>query len=142
LKISQVAKLSGVSSKTIRYYESISLISVACRDPSGYREYDNSALAQLIFIRRCRDLQIPLEQIKQLIIAQANKAATCVDIDQIIATQLTKVRKTLNELALLEKTLSDLAECCHQDRVSDCKILQRLTTKPTNVPHRVLKNSE
>jgi len=127
MKISQIAKLSDVSSKTIRYYEDIGLMPEAPRNANDYREYDKSAIDKLIFIRRCRELQIPLEQIKQLVLVKIDKTASCHEVDRIIETQLIKVRKTRKELALLEKSLGMLAKSCHQDRVSDCEILHQLT---------------
>ncbi len=129
MKISQLAKRSGVPSKTIRYYEEIGLIPQASRDSNGYRDYDHADIDCLVFIRRCRALQIPVEHVKKLVLVQIDKGAPCQEVDQIIKDQLDKVRKTLAELALLEKTLSILAQSCQSDIVSDCEILNRLTTE-------------
>lgn len=128
MKISQISKLSDVSSKTIRYYEDIGLMPEPSRNANDYREYDKSAIDKLIFIRRCRELQIPLEQIKQLVLVQIDKTASCHEVDKIIEEQLMKVRKTRKELALLEKSLSLLSKSCQQDRVGDCEILHQLTS--------------
>jgi len=126
MKISQLAKLSGVPSKTIRYYEEIDLVPNASRNSNGYREYGQADVERLAFIRRCRELQIPIEQIKKLVQVRMDEKAPCKEVDLLIARQLENVRHTMVELALLEETLSTLANSCQNDIVGDCEILNRL----------------
>jgi len=126
MKISQLAKESGITSKTIRYYEEIGLLPAALRNGNGYREYRASDIERLVFIRRCRELQIPLEQIKTLIAVQLDEKSSCQEVDDLIEQQLEKVRKTIAELTLLEQTLHTLATSCPNDRVGDCQILKNL----------------
>ena len=129
MKISQLAKLSCVSSKTIRYYEEIGLIPKASRNNNGYRDYHQTDIDRLVFIRRCRDLQISVEQIRKLVLVKIDDSAPCAEVDQIIKEQLERVRTAMAELALLEKTLSALAQSCQSDVVGECKILNQLTIK-------------
>jgi len=126
MKISQLSKLSGVPSKTIRYYEEIGLIPNASRNSNGYREYDQADIDRLAFIRRCRELQIPVEQIKKLVQVRMDEKAPCKEVDILITQQLEKVRHTISELAILEETLNTLAHSCQSDIVGECEILNRL----------------
>ena len=126
MKISQLAKTTNVASKTIRYYEEIGLLPEAYRNDNGYREYSASDIDRLVFIRRCRELQIPLEQIKTLIAVQVDQKSSCQEVDALIEQQLDKVRKTIAELTLLEQTLHTLATSCPNDKVGDCQILKNL----------------
>jgi len=126
MKISQLAKVSGVASKTIRYYEEIGLLPAALRNDNGYREYRASDIERLVFIRRCRELQIPLEQIKTLIAVQVDQKSSCREVDDLIEQQLEKVRNTIAELTLLEQSLHTLATSCPNDKVGDCQILKNL----------------
>ncbi len=126
MKISQLAKESGIASKTIRYYEEIALLPEAHRNDNGYREYGNSDVERLVFIRRCRELQIPLEQIKTLIAVQLDQKSSCQEVDDMIEQQLDKVRTTIAELTLLEQTLHTLSTSCPNDKVGDCQILKNL----------------
>ena len=126
MKISQLAKESGIASKTIRYYEDIALLPEAHRNDNGYREYRTSDIERLVFIRRCRELKIPLEKIKTLIAVQVDPKSSCQEIDALIEQQLDKVRTTIAELTLLEQTLHTLATSCPNDKVGDCQILKNL----------------
>jgi len=108
MKINQLSKLVNVLSKTIRYYEEVGLLPKASRNSNGYREYNEEDVDRLVFIRRCRELQIPLEQIKVLIQVQTDKTSSCSEVDLLIVQQLEKVRQTISELTLLEKTLNTL----------------------------------
>ncbi|WDE14256.1 Cd(II)/Pb(II)-responsive transcriptional regulator [Thalassomonas haliotis] len=126
MKISQLAKLTQVSCKTIRYYEDISLLPPACRNANGYREYQKADIERLIFIRRCRELQIPLEDIKTLIQVQSDKTSSCREVDSLIEQQLEKVRRTISELSQLEQTLHALSTSCPNDIVGECQILKNL----------------
>jgi len=126
MKINQLSKLTNVLSKTIRYYEDVGLLPKASRNSNGYREYSVDDVDCLVFIRRCRELQIPLEQIKVLIQVQTDKTSSCSEVDLLIEKQLGKVRKTISELSMLEKTLSTLATSCSNDIVGECEILKTL----------------
>jgi len=126
MKISQLAKLSGVPNKTIRYYEEIGLVPNAARNSSGYREYGQVDIDRLAFIRRCRELQIPIEQIKKLVQVRMDEKAPCKEVDILIKQQLEKVQHTISELAILEETLNTLAHSCQNDVVGECEILNRL----------------
>jgi len=129
MKISQLSKLTQVPSKTIRYYEEAGLIRQAARSINGYRDYQEDDIEQLIFIRRCRELQIPIEQIKSLIQVKTDTKSSCLEVDALIIEQLEKVRKTISELSLLEQTLAELAQSCPNDSVEDCQILKSLQQK-------------
>lgn len=54
VRIGQLAAQTGVSTKTIRYYEAIDILPAPPRDPSGYRDYSDDAPARLGFIRGSR----------------------------------------------------------------------------------------
>lgn len=126
MKINELAKRSGIASKTIRYYEEVGLLPEPVRTANGYRDYGDADVERLTFIRRCRELQIPINELKRLVSVQVDPGASCGEVDQIIKDQLEKVRNMEQELALLEKTLSELALSCQNNQVRDCEILHRL----------------
>jgi len=60
LTISQLARRSGVPASTLRYYEKVGVLPAASRTDSGYRLYDEDALARLTFVQRAKALGIEL----------------------------------------------------------------------------------
>ena len=52
MNISHAASASGLSPKTIRYYEEIGLLPEAAREANGYRHYDRDSIVELCFIHR------------------------------------------------------------------------------------------
>ena len=62
MKIGQLAKQSGLSVHTIRYYERIGLLPFAVRDDSGHREYDLTILAWIKFLGRLKATGMPIRE--------------------------------------------------------------------------------
>lgn len=126
MKISELAQTTHIPAKTIRYYESVGLIKPPQRESNGYRYYQLRDVETLIFIRRCRELNIPIEDIKQLVAVKQNPEASCATVDNIIDEQLARVRQMQQELAQLEQTLSLLVTSCSSETIQNCCILQSL----------------
>ena len=67
MNIGTVAEQSGVPAKTIRYYESIGLITPAARELNGYRRYGSTDMRALSFIKRARGLGFSVEEVRDLL---------------------------------------------------------------------------
>ncbi len=65
--INEVSKLSGVSIRTLQYYDAIGLLKPSKYTESGYRLYDNIALERLQQILLFRELEFSLKEIKEII---------------------------------------------------------------------------
>jgi DNA-binding transcriptional MerR regulator len=65
-RISELARRTGVSASTLRFYEQAGLLSAA-RTASGYRVYDEQAVRRLEFIGAAKLLGLPLEEIRELL---------------------------------------------------------------------------
>lgn len=66
MRIGQLAERSGVSPRTIRYYEQLGLLSSQARAAAGYRYYDDSALERLEKIAGLKGLGLSLEEIAEV----------------------------------------------------------------------------
>jgi DNA-binding transcriptional MerR regulator len=62
-KISEVAKITGFSIPTLRYYEELG-ISAPAKNKNGYREYSEADIEWLRFIHRLKQTGMPLESTK------------------------------------------------------------------------------
>jgi MerR HTH family regulatory protein len=67
LKIGELARLSDLSIKTIRYYERRGLLAQPPRTEGGYRLYGPEEVARLRFVRRAKLLGLTLEEIRELV---------------------------------------------------------------------------
>ena len=65
--VHEVSKLTGVSIRTLQYYDSIGLLPPAEYTESGYRLYDDATLERLQQILLFRELQFPLKEIKEIL---------------------------------------------------------------------------
>lgn len=62
MKIGELAKRTGLSAHTIRYYERIRLLPFADRDAGGRRDYDESILVWIAFLDRLRNTGMPIRE--------------------------------------------------------------------------------
>ena len=67
MTVKEVSKLTGVSVRTLQYYDKIGLLSPAAYTESGYRMYDDTCLERLQHILLFKELQFPLKEIKEII---------------------------------------------------------------------------
>jgi len=66
MKIGEVARKTGVSLRTIRYYEELKLIAPMSRSKGGFRLYDREILTRIHLIQSLQELELSLKEIKSL----------------------------------------------------------------------------
>lgn len=127
LSIGLVARRTGVTVPTVRYYEDIGLLPPAARTGAGQRSYDEATVRRLVFIRRCRDFGFPIEQVRELLGLVDEPDRPCAEVRGIAADHLAQVRMKLNELKALEASLNAfVCSCdtaCAGGPAVDCTIL-------------------
>ncbi len=74
LQIGEIARITGFSTKTLRYYEEVGLVKPTARTEGGYRLYGESELAQIEFIKRAKLIGLTLKEIKELLDLAAEDA--------------------------------------------------------------------
>lgn len=127
LKIGDLARATGTKVVTIRYYEKIGLLEPPARSPGGYRSYGAADLSRLRFIRRCRDLGFPLDQIRALLALSSQEARPCAEVDALTATHLREVEAKIADLQALARELRRIANSCSGGgTISDCRILEAM----------------
>jgi DNA-binding transcriptional MerR regulator len=134
MRIGEIGERSGLSTKALRYYERVGLIEEPTRTASGYRDYGESVLDRLRFIRSGQAAGLTLGEIKGIIAFREQGSSPCghvleliegraADLDQRIAA-LRTLRDDLRGLAQRGRTLSP--EACSPDLV--CHILNPAPT--------------
>ena len=111
LTIGQVAKTTGVATKTIRYYEQIGLLPAPRRTTSGYRQYDQSGVERLRFIGRARSLALPLQRLGTLtsILNGRPRPALRPRLLAIVREQISAVQRQIAELEVLRQQLEQVS---------------------------------
>ncbi|NYT60984.1 Cu(I)-responsive transcriptional regulator [Alcaligenaceae bacterium] len=132
MNIGQAASGSGVTTKMIRYYESIGLIGQAMRTESGYRQYSEKDIQALRFVKRSRDLGFSLERIKTLMGLWQDTSRKSVDVKKLARQYIDELNDDILKLQSIRDQLEHLADCCHGDNRPDCPILADLARNPTN----------
>jgi len=126
MNIGSVSRKSGVSSKTIRYYESVDLIPSPARSPNGYRVYDEVDVQTLRFIQRARGLGFSVAEVANLLDLWHDKNRTSAEVKSFTLKRIEQVERKIGELETIRAVLSELAERCQGDERPECPILEQL----------------
>ncbi len=128
MNIGDAARLSGLSSRTIRFYESIGLVNPPDRASSGYRDYGEKDVHRLRFVASARALGFAVDEIRQLLALYDDRERSSADVKRVVLHHVEEIDRKLAELAAMRRTLLHLAERCHGDQRPDCPILEELST--------------
>lgn len=101
---------TGLSTKTIRYYEEIGLIPPAERSSNGYRIFSEEDLDRLRFIRSARALNFPLEDIDEILAFRDQGEPPCRYVMALMQKQIEEISERIRELKALREELRRLYE--------------------------------
>lgn len=130
--IGQLAKATGTSTPTIRYYEEIGLLPPASRTAGGQRNYDRDDFSRLTFIKQCREFGFGIDQVRVLLELSLSADRNCIETRDIAQKHLDEVQEKLAELKALERRLKDFITRCNARCAGgpgqDCVIFGDLAT--------------
>ena len=127
MKIGQAATLSGLSIKTIRYYDETKLISPQVNPRTGYRDYSDSDVAKLQFVGRARRFNFSIEECRELLGLYEDKSRSSREVKALAERKISEIDIKLAELEKLKAQLSDVVTRCSGDDRPDCPILEALS---------------
>jgi DNA-binding transcriptional MerR regulator len=118
LRIADVARRSGFTPATLRYYEEIGLLPPPARTASGYRSYDDDTMARLAFIARAKQLGCTLDEISDLSIAwDGGRCGPVQDqLRALVATKLDDAQRRIASLVALSGELQQAASALQRHR--------------------------
>ncbi len=126
MQIGEASRLTGVSAKMIRHYESIGLIPSADRRDSNYRDYGHHDIHRLGFIRRARDLGFSIDQIRDLLKLWGDTHRSSADVKALTEGHIAELDAKIRLLGEMRSTLAHLAAACDGDHRPDCPIIEGL----------------
>ena len=107
MRIGELAERASVTPDTIRYYERERLLRPPPRTTGGYRDYNQSALDDLIFIRKAQVLGLRLRDIREIHEISSGGRPPCEHVRATISARLSQVEGRMKELEALRATLKD-----------------------------------
>lgn len=110
LKIGELSSRSGVSIKTIRYYEELGLLKTNSRTEGHFRLFHPDTATRLLFIKRLQSLGLSLQEISECLAAYDRGDLPCADIQAKLEQQVRAINRQLTELSLLRQELTDILD--------------------------------
>lgn len=108
MRIGDLATQTGVTTKTIRYYESIGLLPAPPRTDAGYRDYNHQATERLRFIRDAQATGLSLNEIQSILELKDSGQGTCDHTKSLLLGHLTELDRQIERLAATRTTLIEL----------------------------------
>ena len=122
MRISEVARRSGIPTTSLRYYEGVGLIPAPPRTESGYRLYDEQILAPLALITRAKSLGVRLDDVADLVgLLDRDQCAPVAErLRDLVAEKRAEVTERMGELAELGRALDSVATDLHSPAPGPC----------------------
>jgi MerR family transcriptional regulator, copper efflux regulator len=105
LKIGEVASRSGLSVKTIRFYCDQGMIRPIGRSEGGYRLFAVEVFAELDWIRTLKTMEIPLQDVRQILESRRSSFCTCTTLQTRLRTKAGEIEQKIAALHILQAEL-------------------------------------
>jgi DNA-binding transcriptional MerR regulator len=127
MQIGVVAKKIGLSVDAIRFYERNSLLPRVPRTQGGFRQYGESDIDTLRFVRRVQGLGFTLNEVCELLRLRQNRLQPCPPVRRRLEIKLADVQRKLSDLQKLEHELRLALRSCNKElrkHPAHCPILR------------------
>ncbi|MDO4460580.1 MAG: MerR family transcriptional regulator [Clostridia bacterium] len=126
MTVHEVSRLTGVSVRTLQYYDGINLLKPAKYTEAGYRLYDEDSLERLQQILLFRELEFPLKEIKRIL------SSPNFDREKVLSQQielLTLKKEHLEQLISFARQIKDKGETIMEFTAFDNKKIEEYTKR-------------
>jgi MerR family copper efflux transcriptional regulator len=128
MQIGEVARQTGVSTKTIRYYEDIGVLPPPRRASNGYRDYQADAVDRLRFVRDAQETGLTLAEVSSILEMRGHDQATCHHVVDLLERHLADVDRRIETLRASREQYSTLIERARTLKPADCTDPNRCQT--------------
>lgn len=133
LTIGQLAKCTGLTAVTIRYYERCGLLPKLKRSRGGFRLYPEALIPRFYFIQNAKAVGFTLDEIKALLDLQARKA-TSQQVKTRTQQKIQDIDAKITTLQKMKRALSQWEQACDgKIAIDQCPILENLYQPPEKV---------
>lgn len=109
MRIGEVAQHLGLNPRTIRFYEATGVLPEPERTPSGYRDYDNSDVDRVKFVKLAQSLGLSLDEISEVLAFRDRGEPPCGYVTQVIRDKAADIDRQIEQLQGLRRELRRLA---------------------------------
>ena len=137
MRIGELAARAGVSVKALRFYESADVLPEPARGPSGYRDYDDQALARLQFVKAAQAAGLTLAEIRQVIAVREDSGPPCRHVADLLDAHAADLDRRIIELTALRAEVRRLRDRADRldpaacDDAAVCHVIPTQTSTPT-----------
>ena len=128
MRIGELAEQGAVSTKTIRYYESIGLLAEPERTSSGYRDYSADAVERLVFVRDAQSSGLTLAEIASVLELKGAGERSCAHTTSLLERHLVEIDAQIDRLTAARTSLAALTTRARALDPSDCTDPNRCQT--------------
>lgn len=130
MKIGQLADRVGMSTKAIRYYETIGILPEPARSSNGYRSYSPATAERIAFIRDAQTAGLSLEEIQTVLDLRDGGEATCGHVIGFLEARIEEMDRQMIELRRTKSRLVDIVDRARSLDPADCNDPNRCQTIP------------
>lgn len=120
MRTGELASASGLTAKTIRFYEQAGLLPEPPRTAGGYRDYPPQAAHRLAFVREAQAAGLTLAEIRSVLAVRDSGQAPCVHVTHLIEQHLVDIEQRMAELRAARTALRTLAHRAAATDPSTC----------------------
>ena len=123
----RLASLTDMPGRTIRYYEEKGIIPAPDRTANGYRDYNESLIPRLKFIKNAQKLGFSLGEIKELADMEVVPGSSCESVHQKAQSKIDDIDIKITELHRIKNALERFTQHCSPDKgIGECEFLHLL----------------
>lgn len=127
IKIGELARRTGATVETIRYYEKEQLLPEPFRSQGNYRLYREEHIERLQFILHCRTLDMSLDEVRVLLQYWDTPDKNCGEVNELLEEHIETVETRMQELRQLKQHLIQLRQKCTTEAPAEsCGILHAI----------------
>ena len=110
MRIGELARRTGLTTKTLRFYEHAGVLAQPARGPSGYRDYDEAALTRLRFVRAAQSAGLTLTEVRDIIAIRENNGPPCSHVVAVLDRHFDDLQVRIKELTAMRNEVRGLRE--------------------------------
>jgi DNA-binding transcriptional MerR regulator len=105
LKIGELARRAGVTTKAIRFYEAKRVLPRPARGANGYRLYGSDAIETLTFVKQAAGLGLTLAEIREILAIRRGGAPPCTHVHSLLEDKARELDRKLEDLVEMRRQI-------------------------------------